>query len=86
MWVACRVKNGLKGLKFSPKKGFFAYFLGNFKIKKRCFFGLFSGQKRVYNPMDLARVAPEKTIRYRPAIVYFVTMTDNVRFQCTITN
>ena len=75
MWVACRVKNGLKGLKFSPKKGFFAYFLGNFKIKKRCFLGLFSGQKPVYNPMDLARVAPEKTILHRPAVVLFVKST-----------
>ena len=75
MGVACRVKNGLKVLKFSPKKRFFAYFLGNFKIKKRCFLGLFSGQKPVYNPMDLARVAPEKTILHRPAVVLFVKST-----------
>ena len=69
------VKKGLKGLKFSPKNEVFAYFLGNFRIKKRCFLGLFSGQKRVYNPMDLARVAPEKTILHRPAVVLFVKST-----------
>ena len=69
------VKKGLKGLKFSPKNEVFAYFLGNFRIKKRCFLGLFSGQKPVYNPMDLARVAPEKTILHRPAVVLFVKST-----------
>jgi len=34
---------------------------------------------------NAARVAPEKTIRYRPADVFFVTQTEKRKVICTIT-